>query len=162
MQFLFLLEIRENMDIFIVPLIIFNIGLTFILGCYIIYILSKTNKNKERKQMSKYLLKYRQSTLHLNLKEFLPTNEEIKKIVKAMRAHPTQSKQKYSEESIKVVVVDQNAYWVQNNKFYETAITEDGEVDALNAKLVDTSNLSPEDLEKLLRILDDLKKDEQQ
>lgn len=150
------------MDIFIFPLIILNIGLTLALGYYIIYMLSKIHKKTKRKKMSKYLLKYRQSTLHLNLKEFLPTNEQIKKIAKAMRDHPTQSRQKYSEERIKVVVVDQTAYWVQDNKFYQTNITEDGEIDAANAKLVDTVNSSPEDLEKLLRILDDLKKGEEQ
>ena len=124
--------------------------------------LSKIQKTTKRKKMSQYLSKYRQRTLHLNLKEFLPSNEQIKKIARAMRDHPTQSRQKYSEERIKVVVVDQTAYWVQDNKFYETNITDDGEIDAANAKLVDTVNSSPEDLEKLLRILDDLRKGEGQ
>jgi hypothetical protein len=150
------------MDILIIPLIVFNIGLTSILGSYILYKLLKIDKKNRRKKLLGYMPKYRQSTLHLNLKEFLPTNDQIKKIAKAMRDHPTQSRQKYSEERIKVVVVDQNAYWVQDNKFYETIITEDGEIDAANAKVIDTANLSPEDLEKLLRILDDLKKGEEQ
>jgi hypothetical protein len=145
------------MNIFIIPLIILNIGLTLIFGCYILYMLSKILKKGRRSKMSKYMLKYRQSTLHLNLKEFLPTNEQLKKFAKAMRNHPAQSKQTYSQERIKVVVVDQTAYWVQDNKFYQTNITDDGEIDSANATLVDTANLSSEDLDKLLKILDDLK-----
>jgi hypothetical protein len=46
---------------------------------------------------------------------------------------------------------------VQDNKFYQTNITDDGEIDSANATLVDTANLSSEDLDKLLKILDDLK-----
>lgn len=145
------------MDIFVIPLIILNIGLTLMFGCYILYMLSKILKKGRRSKMSKYMLKYRQSTLHLNLKEFLPTNEQIKKFAKAMRNHPAQSRQAYSQERIKVVVVDQTAYWVQDNKFYQTNITEDGEINSANATLVDTANLSSEDLDKLLKILDDLR-----
>jgi hypothetical protein len=52
------------------------------------------------------------------------------------------------------------AYWIQENAFYQTEITEDGEINSSNAKPIDTSNLSENDLNHLLRILDDLRSDE--
>jgi hypothetical protein len=68
-----------------------------------------------------------------------------------------QSNQKYNPERIKVVVINSKAYWIQDNTFYETEITEGGEIDQSLAKPVDTTNMDIEEIDKLMKIVDDLR-----
>ena len=73
------------------------------------------------------------------------------------RSVPKQSRQKYNPKKIKVVVVDDSAYWIQNNTFYKSIISEDGEIDQNLAIPIDTTGMQNEEIEKLMRILDDLR-----
>jgi protein-tyrosine phosphatase len=135
------------------------IGLTSIVFCFIIYIVVKIN-NALIKQKSLSELKHRQSTLHNAVKLILPTNEEIIKSIIMNREKSKQVKQSgqnYNSEKIKVVVIDNKAYWIQNNTFYNTIITEDGEIDQSLAKPVDTTNMEIEEIDRLMKIVDDLR-----
>jgi len=138
---------------------ILPIGLTLTVLCSIIYIVSKITSNKVRREsMSK--LKHRQSTIHNIVQSILPTNEEIIKSIIINRERSKQKKQSgqsYNPESIKVVVIENKAYWIQNNTFYETIVTDDGEIDQSLAKPVDTTNMDVEEIDRLMKIVDDLR-----
>jgi hypothetical protein len=105
-------------------------------------------------------LKHRQSTIHNIVRDVLPTNEDIIKNIIMNRERSKQKKQsnqKYSQESIRVIVVEDDAYWIQDNTFYQTKVTEDGEIDQSSAKPVDTTNMSVEEIDRLMKIVDDLR-----
>lgn len=139
---------------YIAPLV-----LTTIIICSIIYILLKLSggvKNGARTLD----LKHRQSTIHNIVQSVLPTNEEIiRNIIRKKRETSAnkQSRQKYNPEQIKVLVVENKAYWIQDNTFYETHITDDGEIDQASSKPVDTTNLGDEDVDRLMKIVDELR-----
>jgi ABC-type siderophore export system fused ATPase/permease subunit len=120
---------------------ILYMGLTTILLCTIIYIVVKITTNIVIKSnMPK--LKHRQSTIHNIVRDVLPTNEDIIKNIIMNRERSKQKKQsnqKYSQES------------------YQTKVTEDGEIDQSSAKPVDTTNMSVEEIDRLMKIVDDLR-----
>jgi hypothetical protein len=57
---------------------------------------------------------------------------------------------------IRAAVYEDKAYWVHDNVFYESEVTR--EPNWQTATAIDTAELSPKDLNKLLKILDDLEK----
>lgn len=59
------------------------------------------------------------------------------------------------EVSISVAFIDDKAYWVLDNTFYQADII-DGEVDKESSRPVDVSNMSYKDMSKMLFILDHL------
>ncbi len=63
---------------------------------------------------------------------------------------------KHTEKSmIKVMVIGQEAYWVSDNTFY-VAKAINGEVEPGSAQPVDIENMSKNDINKMLFILDNL------
>lgn len=138
--------------------------LTIWLLASIIYILVKTKilLNESKSSLSKF--KGRQSTIHEIIQNFLPSNEDFIKVLIAQKkgVHPSQqSRQKYRSDKIKVVVVGDRAYWIQNNTFYQTVVTEDGEIDQSLAIPVDTTNMIQDDIDRLMLIVDDLRRVEE-
>lgn len=67
---------------------------------------------------------------------------------------------KYDEQTIRVAVYQDKAYWVKDNVFYESEVLR--EPDFETAKPIDTMSLSPKDLNRLLSILDDLEESEKE
>lgn len=64
---------------------------------------------------------------------------------------------KYQEESyIRVVVVENKAYWIKNNTFY-TADVLDGTVDKDSTKEVDTMAMGDVELKKMMMIVETLR-----
>lgn len=142
------------------------LALTIWVFVSIIYILVQTRLSiKKNRKRGFFNVKGRQSTIHELIQNFLPTNEDFIRVLIAKKRgqHPSQqqSKQKYNPEKIKVVVVGDRAYWIQNNTFYQTVVTEDGEIDQSLAIPVDTTNMSQDDIDKLLLIVDDLRSAEE-
>jgi hypothetical protein len=137
------------------------LGLTIWLFVSIIYILVKTKilLNERKESPSKF--KGRQSTIHEIIQNFLPSNEEFIRVLIAQKrsTHPSQqSRQKYRSDKIKVVVVGDRAYWIQDNTFYQTSVKEDGEIDQSLAIPVDTANMNQDDIDRLMLIVDDLRR----
>jgi hypothetical protein len=147
-------------------LIKFGVGaLTTGAIAFIIYILVKTNILFKQKNKRLYSVKGRQTTIHELIQGFLPTNEDFIRVLIAKKRgmHPSQnqSRQRYNPDKIKVVVVGDRAYWVQDHVFYQTVVTEDGEIDQSLAIPVDTTNMNQEDIDRLLHIVDDLRSTEE-
>lgn len=119
-------------------------SLTLIAACSIIILTAYKNK--------KYFIKvvYRQSDIHNIVKHFIPKDlfDEPKR--------NSQAKKHLSNNSVKVLVMEDQAYWVHNNMFY-VAETVDGLVNPETVKPVDVNNMSNRDIDKMLFILDSLK-----
>lgn len=59
------------------------------------------------------------------------------------------------DEFVSVAVVEDKAYWVINNMFYQADII-DGEVDKTSSRPVDAFQMSSKEINKMLYILDNL------
>jgi hypothetical protein len=138
---------------YIIPLV-----LTMSVLSSIIYIVVKIT-DRGIKQVDGLDLKHRQSTIHNIVRSVLPTNEEIiANIIRQKRrsSQTKQSKQKYNPDQIKVLVVGDKAYWIQDNTFYETNVDDNGEIDQASSKPVDTTNLNDDEINMLMEIVDEL------
>jgi len=120
-----------------------GISLTFIVSLSIIMII----KNKINKKMSRTL--YSQKDTHELFKYFFAIDSLNQKKRSSQLTNHTE------KSMIKVMVIGQEAYWVSNNTFF-VAKAVDGEVEAGSAEPVDIDNMSKNDMNKMLFILDNL------
>jgi hypothetical protein len=118
--------------------------LTLVVSWAILVIIKKKNNKK-------YLsLSYRQSDMHEILKYFFSLNVQEKD-------KPLSQFQKRLDKSmLKVIVAEDQAYWVLDNVFY-VADALDNQVDPETARPVNVENMSRLEMEKMLFILDSLK-----
>jgi hypothetical protein len=117
--------------------------LTFMVSLAIIIIMNK----KINKKMSRTL--YSQKDTHELFKYFFSIDSSNqKKRLSQLTKHTEKS-------MIKVMVIGQEAYWVSDNTFY-VAKAIDGEVEPGSAQPVDIENMSKNDINKMLFILDNL------
>ena len=91
---------------------------------------------------------YRQSDMHNLLKNFFDRNIFTEQ-------KTSQMDQRIDKDRIKIVAIDNMAYWVVDNVFYTTELI-DNVPDMSNARPIDTSNMSKDDIDKMLFILDNL------
>ena len=120
------------------------VGLTLIAAWAILKVIKKRSK----KVFSRTL--YRQSEMHRMLKYFFSleiTNNEKR---------PSQLTKRKEKDMIKVIVMENQAYWVSDNTFYVAKAFE-GEVLPDTAEPVDIESMSRKDIDKMLFILDNLK-----
>jgi hypothetical protein len=68
----------------------------------------------------------------------------------------TQSKNHYDKTNVKVIIVDNNAYWIKDNIFYKAPLV-DQLIDKESAEQVDTINMDKVQLDKMLFIMDKLR-----
>jgi hypothetical protein len=68
----------------------------------------------------------------------------------------TQSKMHYDKTNVKVIILDNQAYWIKDNIFYRAPI--DGQsIDKESAEQVDTIHMDKVQLDKMLFIMDKLR-----
>ena len=115
----------------------------------IVFFVVGINKFFGKRSMRK--LMYSQSFIHSIIKDSLPKQMPEKERMLS------QSLKHAEQNMIKVVVIDGTAYWVKDNIFY-TSETNNGNIVQETAKPVDIENMSKEDLDKMLIILDNLGK----
>ena len=118
------------------------IGLTLCFSTYILY--------KGRKTRSFPGIVYSQSSIHLMIKDFLP------KTLYERPRQQSQSLKHVEKNTIKVIFIEDKAYWVSNNIFY-CAEAIGGSVNVDTTEPIDTANMSKKDIDKMLFILDNLK-----
>lgn len=116
--------------------------LTLFSICYILY------KGRNYKVLKNIV--YSQSTIHEIIKPYIPSNflEKPKKL--------SQAEMHAEKNTIKVIFVEDKAYWVSNNIFY-AAEAINGNVDTDTAEPVNTQDITKTEVDKLLFILDNLK-----
>ena len=67
----------------------------------------------------------------------------------------TQSRRHQEESTTRVIVVDNEAYWIKNNIFYKAPLVNE-KIDKDSAEKVDTTNMDKVQLDKMLFIVDKL------
>jgi hypothetical protein len=121
------------------------IGLTLLAAWSIIrlngYKVSKTLTN----------IKYRQSDIHESIRTLIPKKLNNKEKIES------QSAKHAANTMIKIIVIDSKAYWVKDNVFY-SADTDNGDIVSPTVEPVDISTMSKKDIDKMLFILDNLRK----
>jgi hypothetical protein len=119
-------------------------SLTFVLSIAIIKYMSSINYNNYRRSV------IRQSNNHF-INNMFNVNSKTK------NSKPISQLRKYNaQNTVKAIVMNDKAYWVVDNVFY-TADAYDKDIDSTSIKPVDIENISKEEVEKLLLILDNLK-----
>lgn len=121
---------------------VFLINLTLLGFGYILY--------RRRKTKSINKIMYTQSNMHEIIKNFIPSGffDKPKKL--------SQAEKHLERNTVKVIFIEEKAYWVSNNVFY-TAEAINGGVDEETAKPVNTENMTKNDINKMLFILDNLR-----
>lgn len=98
-----------------------------------------------------FKIKYSQSHLHSIIKPLLPPMSEVN--VKKNKA--TQSKDYIKKHRVRVLIIDDKAYWKKDNILY-VADVKGEEIDKNNAQAVDIMGMDKVELDKMLFIVDQL------
>jgi hypothetical protein len=102
---------------------------------------------KQIRKDRKMVLPVTQSFLH----KFLSEYEEIE----MSPAPKTQSSEFVRKQSLKVMILEDEAYWIQDNQLY-VARYESGEVNDLTTEKVDTISMDPIQLKRTMFIVEKL------
>ena len=118
------------------------IGITVtMLLLFYIFILKNNIKNNKQPIISQSMLQHRYSNRKNN-------SRRIKS--------RTQSKLHYDKSNIKVIILDNNAYWIKDNIFYKAPLVNEL-IDKESAEQVDTIHMDKVQLDKMLFIMDRLR-----
>jgi hypothetical protein len=116
----------------------------------IVIVLTKTFQNKDEPDPFN-TIQYSQSYIH-ELISPLIYPDEINRLLSPL---VSQAKKHYDKTNIRILFMDEKAYWITNNKFYN-ADTEDGEVLKETTKEVDIMGMDEVELEKMTFIVEKL------
>jgi hypothetical protein len=94
-------------------------------------------------------ISYSQSAIHETIKGFIPKDFHKKQMI-------TQTTKHAEKTSLRVIIMEDHAYWVVDNKFYMAPVRQDG-VDKESATVVDTIGMDKVQLDKMLFIMDRLR-----
>lgn len=122
----------------------------FLLMYCIFKIQNKSNIFQEPKIKS---LKYSQSHIHSIVFPLLPKD----KIGKSKKK--SQSILHESKTSIKVIIMENSAYWIKDNIFYMADMSMDGMVDKDTTRRVDIMAMDKVQLDKMMFIVDKLREE---
>lgn len=121
--------------------------------CFIlIYTVVKLQKNHnilQEKNMKP--IRYSQSHIHSLVSPLLP------KGVKHKRSSSSQATKVNDQNHIRVIIMDNRAYWIKDNAFYTAEMSIDGTVDKDTTSRVDTEGMSKVQLDQMLFIVDKLR-----
>lgn len=127
----------------------------FIIAFVLMYFLSNLNiKNNIFQEPAITPLRYSQSHIHSLVSDMIPPEK------KKPRKRNTQSRVHDQKNSIKVIIMDNNAYWIRENAFYTADMQIDGTINKDTTRRVDTGSMNKVQLDKMLFIIDQLKKEE--
>jgi hypothetical protein len=106
---------------------------------------------KEQENIKKInIYKYSQSTIHHIVSPFINQNNLIKP------QKVTQTRKHYDKTNLRVIIVEDEAFWIKDNIFYTARMTNEG-VDKETTSVVDTMNMDKVQLDKMLFIIDQLR-----
>ena len=108
---------------------------------FYIFVLKNSIKNNRQPIVSQSMLQHRYSNRKNN-------SRRIKS--------RTQSKLHYDKSNIKVIILDNNAYWIKDNIFYKAPLVNEL-IDKDSAEQVDTIHMDKVQLDKMLFIMDRLR-----
>jgi hypothetical protein len=118
------------------------IGTTVILVLlFYVYVLINREKSNKPIIVSQSMLQYRYSN----------RNTKSRKLKTG-----SQSRMHYDKTNIKVIILDNNAYWIKDNIFYKAPLINEL-IDKDSAEQVDTIHMDKVQLDKMLFIMDKLR-----
>ena len=103
---------------------------------------------KTIKQRSDY--RYSQSHIHHLVSPLLPPLAKVKK------KKITQAQKHYEKVNLKVIIINDDAYWIKDNVLYSGKITQEG-IDKDTSFVVDTMAMDKVQLDQMLFIVDQLR-----
>lgn len=121
------------------------IGLTLVVSWSII----ELNKYKVYRNLNN--VRYTQSDKHQTILNLVPQKLNSKKEIES------QSVKHAASTMIKIIVIDNKAYWIKDNIFY-SAEADSGDIVEHTTEPVDVSSMSKKDIDKMLFILDNLRR----
>lgn len=98
-----------------------------------------------------FKIKYSQKHIHNIIKPLLPPMSEINSI----NNKPNQSKNHIKKTHVRVLIIDDKAYWKKDNVLYVADIHGE-DIDRENAQRVDIMGMDKVELDKMLFIVDQL------
>jgi hypothetical protein len=98
-----------------------------------------------------FKIKYSQKHIHTLIRPLLPPMDEIN----SMNRKPNQSKNHIKNTHVRVLIIDDKAYWKKDNVLYVADI-HDNDIDRDNAIRVDIMGMDKVELDKMLFIVDQL------
>jgi hypothetical protein len=121
--------------------------------CFIlIYAVIKLQKNNNILQEKKIQqIRYSQSHVHSLVSPLLPKASRVKRTTKS------QATMINDKNHIKVIIMDNKAYWIKDNAFYTANMSIDGTVDKDTTSIVDTEGMNKVQLDQMLFIVDKLR-----
>jgi hypothetical protein len=124
----------------------------FILAYILLYVVFKfQNKNNILKEPKIKPIRYSQSHLHSLVYPLLPKDKKIKSTKK------TQSSIHEAKNNIRVIIMNNVAYWIKDTAFYMADVNLDGSVNKDTTKRVDTATMNKVQLDQMLFIVDKLR-----
>jgi len=94
-------------------------------------------------------IRYSQSHIHSLMSPLLPKNIKFNN-------KKTQSMNHYNKHNLRVIMIENSAYWVKDNVFYMADLV-GGEVNPETTRVVDTMGMDSVELDKMLFIMDRLR-----
>lgn len=116
----------------------------------ILYFSAKVFFNNDKTNKTKNNFSYSQSHIYEIIKPLLPPVKLIKKTVNS------QSRNHEEKTNVKVIILDNKAYWVKDNAFYVADISEHG-IDKDSTQVLDIINMDKVQLDKIMFIVDRLR-----
>lgn len=107
----------------------------------------------ENEKETNSIIRYRQSHIHELVKDILPKEIFVKKIKRQSSRHEAKT-------NVKVIIVDNLAYWIRDNIFY-VADMDGHAIDRDTQRVVDTMGMDRVQLDKMLFIIDQLRDGEE-
>jgi len=116
----------------------------------ILYFSAKIFFSKETYKKSTDTFKYSQSHIHEIIKPLLPP-------MKFMAKKPDRQSSRHEEKTnVKVIILDNTAYWIKDNLFYSASLDND-KIDVDSTKVLDIINMDKVQLDKIMFIVDRLR-----
>ncbi len=94
--------------------------------------------------------RYSQSKIHHLVNPFIKPE-----LVKKQRK-PNQSRKHFDKTNLRVIIVDDDAFWIKDNIFYTAKMSDEG-VDKETTSVVDTMGMDKVQLDKMLFIIEQLR-----
>lgn len=122
--------------------------LLFVIGLAIPRLYDKVSKIEKNDPLSQIRLDRRQSDIYRMIKPAIPYMPIERK--------ETQSLKHLRSQSVRVIIMDSNAYWIRNNQFFVSKIDEDGNISPNSAKVVDIMGMDKVELDRMSFIVEKL------
>lgn len=127
----------------------------YLIGSVITFLMIAYLANKVRSQSETKIkaIRYDQMRAYENVKNFLPSS-----LYQKPRLAETQMSKHNKQSEVRVLFIDNKAYWIANNSFY-SADLEDGIVNQSTTKVVDIMSMDKVELDKMTFIVEMLTED---